>query len=149
MQLAITGDEAIGHRYNFLVPASELPAVPFDYIMAGNGYGTVYLLNTNGSGTPSGSWNCEILADFNDGQGRIFRSVASTGNLASVFAPGGNLVNRPTSQIANRFIHYDPAIDTEGIEFDLALIATPSALTSATLTVVVQGMIVSFGNNNA
>jgi hypothetical protein len=131
----ILGTESSGAVVaSYIIPASALPNQVFNWIIQSSGYGTFFGTNLGTTGTPSGSYSCQVW----DGTAWVTCS-----NLpgAAFTAPDSLYRGGASSPGSSRIFHYDPAILNE-IRFQLVVSGAPA--TAFTLNIGMQGMIISF-----
>lgn len=150
-RLTVTGTEAIGARIILPnIPADTLPPRRFSYILQGPGAGQCYLWNEGGTGSPSGAFHFEVMADLNDGAGRIWRVVtaASPPLGGTPFPDASNHLYRyvaPAGAAGTTFLNYDPTgPDSAGVQWSVVFTTAPT-LGAFTLEAGMQASIVSFG----
>jgi hypothetical protein len=132
--VSVTGTEVVGDRIVITIPAAVLPAVPFNWAVEGNGYGTFFFTNIGAAGTVSGQFYCDVW----DGTAWL---QAATAPVASAFPSADPTIARgsPGGAGSTRLYRYDPAVLNE-IRFSLRVYTAASGI--FTWNVGLQGYII-------
>jgi hypothetical protein len=115
-RIQLVGNELQDASVDCSIPASALPPVKMDWFCEGNGYGTLFTTNENMQGLPplptGGGMFVDTLLDG------AWVQLASISWSSSVPPPGPPGLARltPYTGISTRLLHFDPAVDTAGIQ---------------------------------
>jgi hypothetical protein len=137
----IAGTEANGTIIATLtIPPANLPVQPFYWVCQQNGMGHFFAHNVGSTGQPSGTYQCQVP----DGLGAYVYVASLTLTQIAAAPPGQLILVRGTLQTTGyRIFHYDPAVDTGGIETLFVVASAPP--TGGTCTFVLEGYILQFG----
>lgn len=115
--IAYTGTEIANQVVGTItIPPADLPATPFDYMISG---GNTFCHNIGGTGQPTGTMYFQMM------YGGAWQTIATFQlNSTNLAAGTPSRTTGSGNALSNRIWHYDPAVNTAGMQFQMIVVPT-------------------------